>query len=73
MLDGVPNKLSAQDKVKKIDEILNEGGKKMNKELKRRLQNRRSALVSRLRKQSLIESLKGKKSGLHEEIDHLKS
>ena len=65
MLDGVPNTLSAEEKIVKINELLKKSGsQKISKELKRKLQNRRSALQSRLRKQSLINGLQGNNSGL---------
>ena len=41
------------------------------KEMKRRLQNRRSAILSRLRKQKLISTLKGEEDNLKSENERL--
>jgi hypothetical protein len=51
--DGIPKHESAEDKIETISRLLNEiknTKDKSKKDLKRRLQNRRSAIVSRLKK-----------------------
>ena len=57
----IPSDISATEKIIKINELLKKkkhGSIMISKALKRRLQNRRSALKSRLRKTQLISSLK---------------
>lgn len=57
----LPPHLSAEQKIDRIDQLMDSMVKKIRKPLKRRLQNRRSALKSRLRKQTLINQLSSNK------------
>tara|TARA_B110000285_G_C14858539_1_gene483407 strand:+ start:169 stop:405 length:237 start_codon:yes stop_codon:yes gene_type:complete len=69
----IPPDLSAADKIDKIDEVLSKVKSKskvaISKALKRKLQNRRSALKSRMRKSQLISNLKTEQSEVNTELD----
>lgn len=72
--DGIPNRQTAEEKVHTITHMLaqiKDGKDPSKKELKRRLQNRRSAILSRLRKQKLINTLKGEETNLKTENENL--
>ena len=65
--------MSAIEKVGKIDMLLKKTASvKISKALKRRLQNRRSALKSRMRKSILIDVLTENKNDMQGEVKTLK-
>ena len=67
----IPSDISANEKIVKINDLLKKkkrGSLHISKELKRRLQNRRSALKSRLRKTQLISKMQEHGTGLSSQL-----
>ena len=68
----IPHELSATQKIDKIDLVLKKNASiKVSKKLKRKLQNRRAALKSRMRKSQLIDNLTENKNDMQGEMKAL--